>query len=123
MDPFQKNLLQINEQFGYKGLSANRTNNLKNSRPDGIVILGMGGSGLAGEILRHAQGELGLKLPVIIWKDYHLPKVLWSAKRPLYIFVSFSGNTEETVSGLETLLKTKPRLAAAIITTGGKLKP
>jgi len=122
MDAYEKNILTSGAQLDPKNLSLHRLEKLSRSHADGIVICGMGGSGLAGEIVRAASDELGLKTPIVISKKYGLPKHTF--KRPLFIFVSFSGNTEETVSGLTELLKhktshLKPRIA--IVTTGGTL--
>ncbi len=148
MDSFRKNILQFNHQLGRSGLGGYNLEKLKNRRFDGLIIYGMGGSGLAGEILKSVKEEIGLKLPIIIWKDYGLPACRSldgggsraerpdsPFKNPLHIFVSFSGATEETLSGIKSLLKaqsSKPRLRRdlggqvkanlAAITSGGELK-
>lgn len=122
MDSFRKNILQFNQQLVFNHLkfrNAEKLRQQKNKKIDGLIICGMGGSGLAGEILKGVQKEIGLSLPIIIWKDYNLPN--HSFKNPLIIFVSFSGNTEEALSGLELFLKRKVG-TAAIVTTGGELK-
>lgn len=135
MDSFQKNILQFNRQLGFENLEFHNGEKLrrrKSGKTDCVVICGMGGSGLAGEILKGTQKETGhpnsapqmrpsefSKLPIIIWKNYGIPE--HNFKNPLYIFVSFSGNTEETLSGLQLFLKTK-RGAAAVVTSGGELK-
>lgn len=122
MDPFSKNIVQFNRQLGFGNLTfsnAEKFHHRKNKKNDGLIICGMGGSGLAGKILKEAQNEIGFALPIIIWTDYNLPN--HGFKNPLYIFVSFSGNTEETVSGLKLFLKKKTG-TAAVIATGGELK-
>ena len=99
---------------------------LKGSRPDRLIICGMGGSGLPGEIIDTFKTELGITSEITIWKDYGLPQdEAQSAKRKaqntLYVFVSFSGDTEETISSLKAALKIK-NAKVAVITGGGELK-
>ncbi len=60
-----------------------------------IVVTGMGGSALAGDMLRD---WLDLPLPFQVVKDYVLPKYVGPST--LVIACSFSGNTEETLSAL-----------------------
>lgn len=115
MDAYEKNILSFGDQLSPKGLTLHRFDKLGRTKPDGVIILGIGGSGLAGDIVRAASDELRLHVPVILWKDYGLPK--HSFRKPLYVFVSFSGNTEETLSGLPLA----HRASRAVVTTGGKL--
>lgn len=92
-------------------------------KPDGIVIVGMGGSGIAGDLLLGLKREVKLRVPVILWKNYGLPEPYF--KKPLFVFVSFSGNTEETLHGLRQILNSKKQIGGvyiSAITTGGKLK-
>ena len=123
MDSYEKNILTSGTQLDPKNLYARRLENLKGTHPDGVIICGMGGSGLAGDIIHSASEELRLKVPVVTWKNYGLPKHQF--RHPLYLFISFSGNTEETLSGLTELLRRHhgkwPPAHIAIITTGGKL--
>jgi glucose/mannose-6-phosphate isomerase len=99
---------------------------LQSSKIEELVICGMGGSGLPGEILNTFKTELGITVKIIIWKDYDLPRdEAQSAKRKaqntLYTFVSFSGDTEETINGLKAALKIK-NAKILVITGGGKLR-
>ncbi len=122
MNYFEKNITEFNRQLSEKNLRASNLQKLSGARPDVIVIAGMGGSGLAGEVLKRVKKEIGLDMPVILWKDYGLPDVSeFRMKRPLYIFASFSGNTEETLSGFKKVIGSKKNLVAAV-TTGGELK-
>ena len=120
MQPYEQVIREFNTQLSPAGLRVSFSNTLRGARPDGIVIVGMGGSVLAGEILRAAKAEVGLKLPVYVWRDYGLPENT-DFRRPLYIFMSFSGNTEETISGLKFLLK-RGRSRITVITAGGELQ-
>ncbi len=120
MDSFERNILRFPEQLSYKRLRTARLEKLASSRPDAVVVCGMGGSGLAGNILAAAKDEIGLEVPVVLWKDYGLPPVSdVPGRNPLFLFVSFSGNTEETVSGLAAARRKKALLA--VITAGGEL--
>jgi len=121
MNGYEKNIISFNRQLGFADLSEKNAGQLKKyPRPDGIVLIGMGGSALPGEVLKNLGSEIFLKMPVLVWKNYGLPKI--NFKNPFFIFVSFSGNTEETLSGLKKLLAKKNRPAIGAITTGGKLK-
>ncbi|MGA2803601.1 MAG: SIS domain-containing protein [Acidimicrobiales bacterium] len=87
--------------------------------PDGlaaIVVVGMGGSGVAGEILQ-AVGRDQLRLPVVLVGDYALPAFVGPST--LVFAVSFSGETEETLEAAGTALKRGARLMA--VTGGGSL--
>ncbi len=57
-----------------------------------IILCGMGGSAAACDAVRDCFKELD----IVVVKDYHLP--LWVQKNDLVITVSYSGNTEETLS-------------------------
>lgn len=120
MTPFERNIRSFNRQLTGKNLACSNTEQLEHSNPDGIIILGMGGSALAGGILKGIQKEIGLNVPVVIWKDYGIPEQ--NFRNPLFIFVSFSGGTEETLSGIKTLLKSRKRPLIAVITSGGELR-
>lgn len=83
---------------------------------DKVVVLGMGGSAIGGDLVRSlAQSEA--KIPVIVHRDYGLPAFVDA--ETLVVASSYSGNTEETLSAFEPALKTGARIVA--ITTGGKL--
>ena len=84
---------------------------------DRVIILGMGGSAIGGDLVRSlAESEAGI--PILIHRDYGLPAFV--NDRTLVIASSYSGNTEETLSAFEPALKTGAKKLA--ITTGGKLQ-
>jgi len=81
-----------------------------------ITVLGMGGSAIGGEF----AGALlldELKVPLAVHRDYGLPAYV--GRDSLVIASSFSGNTEETLSGLEEARKRGARIIG--ITTGGRV--
>src|SRR6201994_3739396 len=61
---------------------------------DRIVTLGMGGSGIAGNMLQ-AVGTATLPVPVTVLKHYRTPAFL--GESTLAFALSYSGDTEETV--------------------------
>jgi len=60
-----------------------------------IVLAGMGGSAIAGDILKDWVGD-EIEVPMEIVRSYHLPAYL--NEKTLVFFISYSGNTEETLS-------------------------
>ncbi|MEK7465691.1 MAG: SIS domain-containing protein [Patescibacteria group bacterium] len=86
---------------------------------DGLVIVGMGGSGLPGTLLESLAEAIKLPVPFVVSKTYGLPKMPF--KKPLVLCVSFSGNTEETLSAFREAKRGK--LPLAVVTSGGKLLP
>jgi glucose/mannose-6-phosphate isomerase len=85
-------------------------------RVEHVVILGMGGSGVAGDVVAAAAGPF-LPVPVIVSKDYELPAFVGESS--LVFAISFSGDTEETVEAASTAAVEGARLI--VITSGGEL--
>jgi glucose/mannose-6-phosphate isomerase len=83
---------------------------------DKTVILGMGGSAIAGDFLRSLVA-LESPIPVFSHRDYELPLLVDG--RTLLIASSYSGNTEEVLSCFERGLGTGAK--KVVITGGGKL--
>ena len=61
---------------------------------DQIVVLGMGGSGIAGDIVRAIAGPR-ITIPIVVAKGYECPNFV--NRRTLVMAASFSGETEETL--------------------------
>jgi glucose/mannose-6-phosphate isomerase len=83
---------------------------------DRVVILGMGGSAIGGDIFRLLLARESA-VPVLNQRHYDLPSCVDG--RALLIASSFSGGTEETLSAFEQGLATDAKKLA--ITTGGRL--
>jgi glucose/mannose-6-phosphate isomerase len=83
---------------------------------DQILVLGMGGSGIAGDVLAAAAND-SLERPVAVLKQYRVPK--WVGERTLAFALSYSGTTEETVSMAEAAAARGARLVA--VSRGGDL--
>ena len=87
------------------------------SKVNKVVILGMGGSAIGGDL----AGSLAIseaKLPILIHRDYNLPA--FTDAKTLVIASSYSGMTEETLSSFEQALETEAK--KLVITIGGKLE-
>jgi glucose/mannose-6-phosphate isomerase len=83
---------------------------------DAIVILGMGGSAIGGDLVRTlVQGECSI--PIFVNRDYDLPAFV--DEHALVIASSYSGDTEETLSAFTEAVERGAWPLA--ITTGGKL--
>ena len=87
--------------------------------PNCIVVAGMGGSAIAGDLLKSYLYSLGdLKIPLVVARDYKLPNFV---NKDSLVFISFySGNTEETLSMYNDAVKRSANIV--LVTSGGKLK-
>jgi glucose/mannose-6-phosphate isomerase len=83
---------------------------------DRIVTLGMGGSGIAGNVLQ-AVGTATLPVPVTVLKHYRTPAFV--NERTLAFALSYSGNTEETLEMARGALAAGATLIA--VSGGGEL--
>ncbi len=63
-----------------------------------VVVGGMGGSGITGDLLAAYAGP-ELSVPIRVNRHYRLPG--WVDEQTLFIGVSYSGNTEETLAMFE----------------------
>lgn len=86
------------------------------SRINSIVVAGMGGSAIGGDMLRAYLADQ-LQIPIYINRNYYLPKFV--DKNTLLIGSSYSGNTEETLAAFAEAQRRGCRLFVS--TTGGKL--
>ena len=91
--------------------------NIESIKYDSLLVMGMGGSGVAGDVLSLLSNEVSIK-NITVRKSYSIPKKI-SERKPFCLFISYSGNTEETISGLEVAIKNN--LDWAVISSGGKL--
>jgi len=81
-----------------------------------VVVLGLGGSAIGADLLRGLLAE-ECPVPVMVHRDYGLPAFVDA--HTLVIASSYSGNTEETLSGFDEARRRGSRLLA--VTTGGTL--
>ena len=87
---------------------------LEIKKPERVSICGMGGSGIAGDIL----AGLFYNKDIRVFKGYELPKYI--GKNDLIFIVSYSGNTEETLNIFREALERGCKIIA--ITSGGELE-
>jgi glucose/mannose-6-phosphate isomerase len=79
-----------------------------------IVVTGLGGSAIGGDLLRsYLSGEIGI--PIVVSRHYRLPDFV--NEKSLVIVSSYSGNTEETIAAQKDATKRKARILC--VSTGG----
>lgn len=83
---------------------------------DGVVILGMGGSGISGNLLKAALG-MEFKHPIRVSKGYGIPG--WVGPATLVFAVSYSGETEETLEAYGKAVAAGARVIT--VSSGGSL--
>lgn len=103
------NALQIGQRWQ---IDAHDFSGVKN-----IVLIGMGGSAIGGDLIRSFLSSK-LLIPFQICRHYLLPEYV--DDETLVIVSSYSGNTEETLAALDDALARKAMIAA--MSTGGLLK-
>lgn len=84
--------------------------------PQQVLFTGMGGSGTGGEFAQYLLDQQGSTVGRVV-HDYEIPG--WVSKDTLIAATSYSGGTEETLSGLVRAVQQKAPWFA--ITTGGPL--
>ncbi len=108
------------KKFSYQieyALTNYKPHGLTTSQFNNIVIGGLGGSGIGGQIVKSLFAT-EMILPVECISDYHLPAYV--NEKSLVILGSYSGNTEEILAMFEEVKERKSYLL--ILTAGGKLK-
>jgi len=81
-----------------------------------IAVSGMGGSAVAGDVLRSLYADR-LRIPVVVVRSPQLPE--WCGPHTLVIVSSYSGGTAETLSCFEEAVRRGCRIVA--VTSGGEL--
>jgi glucose/mannose-6-phosphate isomerase len=88
----------------------------RSDAPAGLLVAGMGGSAIGGELAAAILGPRALR-PLRSVRDYSLET--WTDPETLVLCASYSGNTEETLACFdEATAKGIPRV---VLTTGGLL--
>lgn len=82
----------------------------------GIAVAGMGGSAIGADLVANVY-DVSLTSPLVTVRNYHLPH--WLDSRSLVFTVSYSGNTEESVSCLEEALERGCRTIC--VSSGGRM--
>ena len=90
---------------------------LEHTRPHAIIIAGMGGSAIGGELLKDwTKDKIGV--PVEVCREYSLPE--YADGKTLVFVVSYSGETEESLSAFLDALKRKCMTVS--VSSGGVLQ-
>ena len=107
--------LRLPEQL-VVGYEAGRAAPLPTIAPRSLILCGMGGSAAGGDVVASAFADR-LPVPVSSVRGYSVPS--WCGPEDLVLCLSFSGETEETISFLEDA---RARGAAvAVVGSGGRL--
>lgn len=83
---------------------------------ENVVLAGVGGSGIAGDIVSDYCRNVA-DVPVSVCRSVHTPK--WVGKETLFVTISYSGQTTETLGQLDQAAKLGAKLA--VICSGGEL--
>jgi len=80
---------------------------LDGDRPRAVIVTGMGGSAMAGDVVAAMAGPR-CPIPVVVSRGFGLPG--WVGAADLVVALSVSGSTEETLSATEEGLRRGARL-------------
>lgn len=81
-----------------------------------VLVSGLGGSAIGGDILR-SYASAQASIPVIVNREYNIPAFV--GPQSLMLAVSYSGNTEETLSAYQQAQKAGADII--VVSSGGKL--
>ncbi len=84
--------------------------------PGGLIVAGMGGSGIGGALAGAALGDTASR-PIFTSRAYGLPA--WTTPDTTVLCASYSGDTEETLAAYEAAGALGAR--RLVVTTGGRL--
>jgi glucose/mannose-6-phosphate isomerase len=84
---------------------------------DNVIVAGMGASAISGDIMASLFRDK-LDVPLFVNREYDLPK--WVNKDTLMLCISYSGNTDETISAFKLAYQKKSKIIC--LSTGGKLQ-
>ena len=85
-------------------------------KPNNIIITGMGGSAIGGDLLKD-WAKNKIDIPIEVNRDYYLPS--YANKKSLVMVLSYSGETEESLSSFLDALKKNCMICC--ISSGGNL--
>ncbi len=115
-----RKMFSLVHALGDQLLESARLEGLSEIRPpdsgfNRIILCGMGGSAISGDLVQPllTSGQV----PLIVWRDYGLPH--WAGPGDLVLCSSYSGDTEETLSGAREAKKRG--LSRLAVTSGGSL--
>ena len=109
-------VLDMPHQIGDARWRAESANAPRVEAPGGLVVCGMGGSAIGGDLAAAAVGARA-KRPIRTVRGYRLDP--WIGQETLVLCASYSGNTEETLACWEAA--TAAGVQRIALTTGGRL--
>ena len=89
---------------------------LRYANPENIIVAGMGGSAIGGELLKDWTRDK-VQVPIEVCRAYALPA--YANEKSLVLLASYSGETEETLSAF--LDAVKRRCMVFCVSSGGSL--
>jgi glucose/mannose-6-phosphate isomerase len=92
-------------------------NSIKKEQIRNIVISGLGGSAIGGDLVKTLLKNK-IDIPIVVQRDYFLPE--FANEKTLVIISSYSGNTEETLSIYRHAIEKKSNIIC--ITSGGEVR-
>lgn len=90
---------------------------VKVSGVDKVLVTGMGGSAIAGNLLQAYCAEKAPSLQVNVSRGYDIPSFV--DNKTLVFAISYSGNTEETLSSFKAAMRKSAKIV--VVASGGKL--
>jgi glucose/mannose-6-phosphate isomerase len=115
MSPMIDDVLSLPEQLR-DALWRIETARLEPAESAGLMVCGMGGSAIGGELAASAIGDR-LTKPLVTIRGYELPS--WATPEWTVLCSSYSGNTEETLACFEAAEALGAR--RFVLSTGGRL--
>ncbi len=100
-----------------KRLSISKNVKITYTTPNNIIIAGMGGSAIGGDVLKDWLRDR-VRIPIEVSRSYNLPA--YANEKTLVVAVSYSGNTEETLSSFLDAIER--RCMVVSISSGGLLE-
>ncbi|MDH5702923.1 MAG: bifunctional phosphoglucose/phosphomannose isomerase [Aigarchaeota archaeon] len=113
---FLEEALELSKQIKIPRTKSRGNLRLKYRKPLNVVVAGMGGSAIAGDVAKDWLRDK-LPIPMEVCRSYDLP--VYAGPKTLVIVESYSGNTEEAIGCLLEALRRRCMVFA--VTSGGSL--
>lgn len=115
---FTEAVRSLPEQFaaGIEAARAVDLSSLDEAPVERVVVCGMGGSGISGDVLAAVAGPVA-PVPIVVSKGYELPA--FAGPETLVFAMSYSGGTEETLEAVSAAFAAGAPVVA--VTNGGRL--
>ncbi len=104
-------------QEAIKSLSQHRVGTASSTVPEKVMIAGVGGSSIAGDVVSNWLSDQA-SIPIVVNRGLHLPKFV--DEKTLVITTSYSGDTNETLDQFDEARSRGSMLR--VVTSGGRLE-